>query len=133
MDVATYLVGAGVAFQPSGQCNCTGQEEDVVQDVQRDHDDGVDCPVKVDRGRDEVEQRYNRECGSEHAVVDRGGVACKRHGDDVTNQGHDEHGEDELYIARLLAIRPASLLKDVVAVDGSLHVPPILSGRAEFL
>jgi hypothetical protein len=33
----------------------------------------------------------------------------------------------------LLAICPISLSKDVVAVNGSLHVPPILSDRAGFL
>lgn len=85
-----FVVGAGVAFQPSSQCDRTGQEEDVVQNIEHDHDDGVNGPFKVDRGGDEVEQRYDRECGSEHAVVDRGGVACERHGDDVTDQGHDK-------------------------------------------
>lgn len=86
-------------MQPSSECDCTGQEEDVVQKIKRDHDDGVDGPVKVDGGREEVEQRYDRECRSEHAVVDCGGVACERHGDDIADQAHDEHGEDELYIA----------------------------------
>lgn len=94
-----YMVGAGMAGQLRSQRNSGAEEENAVQRVQDDHEDRVDSPVQIPRGRDQVKECEHRECRHEHGVVDRARVACKGPGDDVTDEGHDEESPQELYTA----------------------------------
>lgn len=92
----TYLVGARVTLQPGSQCDSTGEEENGVEQVHDDHDDRVQSPVKVERGRNQVEERQHGECSRIHGVVDGGRVACESLRNHVTDEGHDEESPYEL-------------------------------------
>lgn len=94
-----YLVGAGMALQLRSQRNSGAEEENAVQRIQDDHEDRVDSPVQIPRGRDQVKECEHRERRHEHGVVDRGRVARKGLGDHVTDEGHDDDGAHELYTA----------------------------------
>lgn len=96
MDGKPYLVAAAVAPKSSGESDRVGEEEDKVQSVQDDHDDRVDGPVGVERRRDEVEEREQRERRRPHGIVDCRGVSGEGLRDHVTDEGHDEDRPDEL-------------------------------------
>lgn len=57
MFSSTYFVVARVGMQLRSEGDASGEEENGVQRVEDDHDDRVDGPVDVVRGRDQVEQR----------------------------------------------------------------------------
>lgn len=91
------MVGAGVGFQLRSQRNSAAEEEDGVQRVQDDHDDRVDGPVQVPRGREQVKESEHRKRRHKHRVVDRGRITREGPGDHVTDEGHDEESPHELY------------------------------------
>lgn len=92
----THQVAAVVGFELGSERNTSGQEDEHVKQVHDDHDNGVACPVDVHRRGEQVEQREHGECCSEHGVVNDGRVACEGLVDHVTDEGHDEQGEDKL-------------------------------------
>lgn len=95
------MVGAGVDCQLRSQRNSGAEEEHSVQRIQNDHDKRVNGPVRIPRGRDQVEEREHRERRHEHRIVDRGRVACERRVDYVTYEGHDEESPHELETTRI--------------------------------
>lgn len=44
----TYIVGAAARMQSGAERDRAGEEEDGVQGIEHDHDDGADGPAKVD-------------------------------------------------------------------------------------
>ena len=90
------MVVARVALQPGSERDSSGEEEDAVQGVDDDHDEWVDGPVDIERGRDQVEQREHREYRCVDGVVYGRWVAGEGLSDHITDEGHDEQGEYEL-------------------------------------
>ena len=95
-EIGAYLVAAAVALESCRKGNCRCKEEDHVESVESDQDDGMDGPVYVPRRWEEVEEREPGEGRDEHSVVDRRGVPRERLGDHVTDESHDEQCPDEL-------------------------------------
>lgn len=90
------MVAARVARQLRSECDSRAEEEYAVERVDHDHDDRVKSPVRVERGRDQVEEREHRECRTVHRVVDGGWVARECLSNHVTNESHDEQSPYEL-------------------------------------
>lgn len=93
---STYVVAARVALQLGSQCDSSAEEENGVEHVHHDHDNWVQRPVGVERGRDQVEEGQHGKRRRVHGVVDGAGVACESLGDHVTDEGHDEKSPQEL-------------------------------------
>lgn len=86
-----------MAPQSGSQGDTRGKEEDGVEGVQDDEEDGVARPVRVKGCRDEVEEGEHGECRGEHGVVHCRGVAGEGLVDHVTDEGHDQQSPYELY------------------------------------
>lgn len=83
-------VAAAVGVEVGSQGDTAAEEEDGVENIEGDHDDGVNGEGFLDGGRDEVEEREEGEDGDEDLVVNHGRVA----GGGLCNHVADE-GEDE--------------------------------------
>lgn len=94
--VRAYFVAAVPGLELRGQSNTGGQKDEHIEQIAEHHKERVTGPVDVDRRWNEIQQREHGECRGEHGVVDHGWVAGEGLGDQVTDEGHDEQGEDEL-------------------------------------
>lgn len=94
--VGVVVVRAAVSAELGGKDNSGDEDEQNVECVENGRDHGMTLDTLVEGRRNEVEEREHRECGSEHNVVrGRGGVGVARC-DGVTDQCHDQEGEEEL-------------------------------------
>ena len=94
--VETHIVGAVVALQSCSQGDTRGKEENGIEGVQDDQDDGVARPVRVKGCRDKIKEGEHGECGGEHGIVHRRGVAGEGLANHVTDESHDQQSPYEL-------------------------------------
>lgn len=93
----TYVVAAGMSTQLGGRSDGSAEEEENVQRVKEKWEKSVALEGVAPGGWDQVEQGQHGEGSHKDVVVDERRVAGKGHGNDVTNEGHGDEGEEELY------------------------------------
>lgn len=121
----TYLVAAGVGTELCGHGNGGAEEQEGVEAIKRDADDGRTQAVRPVGGY-EIEEGQHPNDGDYHVVVDECRVAGEGARDDVAGQGHDEESPEEL-------LRPGQQgcrhKKNRIAVGVFSNSPPGRAGR----
>ena len=92
----TYSAAARMDAEFRGERNSATKEEDGVQNVENNHDDGMKSEVFFDGRRDEIEERQHSKDGAKHGKVDNGCIAADSLSDHVTDQSHYQEGPEEL-------------------------------------
>ena len=79
-------------------CKCDGatEEEESVDNVEPNHDDGVKGKLFLDSSRYQVEKRQHSKDADEDDIVDDRRVATHGFRDHVADEGHDEERPEEL-------------------------------------
>lgn len=93
----SHVVAARMSAQLGGHGDSGAEQEDDIEQVDHDGEDGVAHEGVVKGNQDQVEERKHSKDGYEHVVVDQRRVAGEGHGNDVAGEGHDDEDEDELW------------------------------------
>ncbi len=87
---------AAVNFKVAGERDAPDEEEEGVEGIRGEHEEGRYGEGLADCSRNQVEEGQHSEDGNEHDIVDDGGIAASGVGDHVADQGHYEEGPEEL-------------------------------------
>lgn len=82
--------------EASSQCGGTSKDEEGVESIKCDGDDGVAGEAIVEGRGDEVEERQDGKDGHKHVVVDCRGVAREGLADHGADKAQDDDHEEEL-------------------------------------
>lgn len=91
-----YTVVAAVHLEIARKCNTSIKEEQGVECIGCDHEEGRNGESFADCPRYEVEQRQHSEDGNKHDVIDDRWIAAVRIGDHVSYECHYEESPEEL-------------------------------------
>ena len=91
-----YTVVAAVHLEIARKRDTSNKEEQGVECVRRDHEEGRNGEGFADCTRYEVKQRQHSEDGNKHDVIDDRWIAAVRIGNHVSYECHYEQGPEEL-------------------------------------